>query len=90
MNLLALNNRGVSLEFSYEEWPTIRAGLSAVGPLVQRAEVTHDVVSVNEIELILLDEWDAPCLISLDERGDAILRRLSNAPSLANERRDAA
>jgi hypothetical protein len=79
MNLLNLKDGRVSLEFAPDEWRQVRSGLIKVAGRERysvREEATHDMIIIGGEELIFMDEWDEPCLISMSEHGDQLLRRV--------------
>lgn len=76
MNVLELGSDRVSLEFSLDELPTILSRLQRRGKVTRRQEATFDVLMVQGEELLLMNEWDEPCLLSKTAAGNAILRSL--------------
>ena len=73
MNLLVLDDHKASLEMRPDEVGDTLARLRALGGYSIEPMVTYDLVRADGSEFIYLDEWDAPCLISADAAGSAIL-----------------
>ena len=81
MKLFNLSDGRVSLEFAHSEWADVQAGLAKVAGRQRykvREEATHDMIDIGGEQLILMDEWEEPCLISMSEQGDHLLRSLEH------------
>jgi hypothetical protein len=82
MKLITLDDGHLSLEFSPENWSLVKARLGGVmrhrlQNVTLEQNPTHAIVSVSGVRLILLNDWDEPCLISMSARGDRVLRSIS-------------
>jgi hypothetical protein len=85
MQILELDSGRLSLEFSPDETDSVFAGLRAVAgraPLSRHAFATHELIGIGPENIILMSDWDEPCLISQTQAGDALLRgsRHTNPP----------
>lgn len=76
MELLALSDGGLSLEFRSFEAPAVSGALRAEGALAVEDYGSHQLLRVADAELIHFDEWDSPCLIASDAPSTALLRRI--------------
>lgn len=79
MQLFTLNDGRVSFEFNLDEWPFVQSGLAIAAGRKRykvREEATHDMIEICGEELIVMNEWEEPCLISLTEQGDALIKRV--------------
>ena len=79
MRLFTLNDGRVSLEFESDEWRFVQSGLSKTAGRKRykvREEATHDMIEICGEELVVMNEWEEPCLISLTEQGDALIKRV--------------
>lgn len=79
MKLVDLGDKGCSLEFRSEDWPSIRTTLDRLGRVKRHAEATYDVLTVSDVRLMLLNEWDDPCLIASDDAGKAVLNAIATS-----------
>jgi hypothetical protein len=75
---IALDDGQVSLELAREEVQTALRRLDRLGSVTLEAAATYEIVKVGEIRLVFQDEWDQPCLLSLDPAGANLLRSLAN------------
>ena len=73
MKLVRLNGDAASLEMQPDE---LQFAIDALKASKRRIEATFDVFAVGTDEVILLDEWDDPCLISSTASGTAWLEAL--------------
>lgn len=82
MRLLDLPGNTVSLELAPAEIASVLRSLSRMGGRQHRC-ATIDVVEIAGTRLIVMADWDEPCLISVDAAGSEILRELATDPSRA-------
>lgn len=81
MTLLPLSTGRVSLEFAQSELGGVLYALGG-GTLPRRKrQAMHEDVFARGERFVLYDEWEEPCLISLTEAGDAMLRAIAAGDS---------
>jgi hypothetical protein len=85
MKLLQLDDGRLSLEFEPRDWSTVRARIRTwakrhFSDVHLTEEATHSILTADDVEFIVLNDWEEPCLISTSPRGDVILRSI-NRPS---------
>lgn len=78
MNLLDLATGNVSLEFRAAEFDAILSALKRFGKVRVQPHASHEIVSVDGEELILMNEWDDPCLISQTRAGKKLLQAVAD------------
>lgn len=76
MELLALSDGGLSLEFQSFEAPVVIEALRAEGEVKVERSGLYQTVHLADAELLYVDEWDSPCLIAGDAPSTALLRRI--------------
>lgn len=74
MQLLELDKGLVSLELRPDELGGVLDSLRSLGGFERQQRVSHDIVSAGGSDLILVDEWHEPCLLSQELVGTQILR----------------
>ena len=84
MYIQELDGGQVSLEMQPEEAAPVLAQLQHGEGFARRKGVTHDILSKDSLSLIFLDEWDAPCLLSMDAAGASLLRSLAGEDGSRN------
>ena len=77
MHIQELDGGQVSLEMQPEEAAPVLAQLQHGDGFTRKKGVTHDLLSKDSISLIFMDEWDAPCLLSMNAAGASLLRSLA-------------
>lgn len=77
MHIQELDGGQVSLEMRPDEAGIVLTQLQRGGGFARSKGVTHDLLSKDSISLIFMDEWDAPCLLSMDAAGASLLRSLA-------------
>jgi len=76
MNLVDLASGSMSLEFARDEQPIVMERLNALGDVQISDRATYATMRVAGIDLIYMNEWDEPCLISSTTAGAALLGRV--------------
>jgi hypothetical protein len=79
MMLLPLSSGRVSLEFAPSELGAVLAALARGETVHRKRLATHEDVVARGERFVLYDEWEEPCLISMTEAGDAILRSIADS-----------
>ncbi|MGZ8284268.1 MAG: hypothetical protein ACXW27_01330 [Allosphingosinicella sp.] len=77
MQIQELDGGQVSLEMRPDEAGAVLARLQRGNGFARSKGVTHDLLSKDSISLIFMDEWDEPCLLSMDAAGASLLRSLA-------------
>ena len=72
-----LSAAGVSLEFDPDDTNQVLGAIhDHYGKPWNRQNITHIDFKFGGADFILLDEWDAPCLIASTQEGTDILKAL--------------
>lgn len=77
MHIQELDGGQVSLEMRPDEAGPVLEQLQHEDGFARSRGVTHDLLSKGSISLIFMDEWDDPCLLSMDAAGASLLRSLA-------------
>lgn len=78
MEILELGDGRVSLELEQADLAGVLEALRRFGDVRREEKATYDILHLGETQIIFENEWDAPCLLSTDRRGAAILRSLAD------------
>ena len=78
MQILELGDGQVSLELAPTDLAEALEALRRFGSVRREEKATYDVLHLPDAQIILENEWDAPCLLSVNKRGAAILRSLAD------------
>lgn len=77
IQLIDISNGSISLEYDFEDQESVRKAISERDPnfvIINRP--SHAVIEVGGTKLIADSDVGGLCLISSDERGNAILREI--------------
>ncbi len=86
IELMALGDGGVSLEFDTADFPVVRDRLIALfGPYTAEWVIDFALIDIAGERLILNDEWDDPCLLATTPRGEDMPRQLAEPLAVAAE-----
>ena len=76
MKILDISPGSLSLEFAPYEKAIVMQRLEDFGRITVAHEATFDRIKVAQVELIYLNEWDEPCLISSTPAGARLLKSI--------------
>jgi hypothetical protein len=85
MKLIPLDSVSASLEFSSDDWSTVKERLRRLGPVRRSRRAGHSRLDVGGISLLFMnEEWDGYALIAQDLAGVELLNQIANLPPLAH------